>query len=394
MCYEDGVLQAFIDGEAGNENESAVKEHLKDCARCCAALQKIKEDTDFANGKIAAYLHALGPANKQATAPAPVIINSAPEGSAFYAGSRPAGGKSGYYNKGVKFIMSRYRKLAATAVTFLIIAFGFSFEPVRTFAGNMLDVFRVEKVKTITLSQEDIASMEKAVREGAGQIDLADFGQVEFSGKRGREAVSLDEARAAADFRLQMPVSLPASYSLRELYSAPANEAAFTLNTENANNVLRSLGSTSFLPAGLNGKTFTFRMPAVVEAVFAGPDGNSIVLAQGRSPELLVPDGADVGAVREALLSLPFLPENLRSQLASIDDWQHTFLVPDLEGSSSEVSVAGVQGVYFNPRAGESRHGGTAGGHSTLLWQKDGVVFAIHGSVNLEQALQTANSMR
>ncbi|MCL5290132.1 MAG: zf-HC2 domain-containing protein [Firmicutes bacterium] len=394
VCYDDGVLQALIDGELSGEKEITVKRHLTDCSRCCAALQSIKENADFVNGKIAAYLYALDPANEQATAPAPGSIYPAPKGRALFAGHRPVREKNGYHSNGENFFMRRYRKLAATAVAVMIIALGFGFEPVRTFAGNMLNVFRVEQVKTITLSQEDIAAIEKAVKEGAGRIDLADFGQVTFSGNNTPRDVTLDEARAALDFRLELPAWLPDGLTLQKMQAFSASEAAFTLDVNNTNKVLKSLGSTSLLPAGLDGKTFTCRMPSVVKAVFAGSGGYSMALGQSRSPELIVPDGADVGAVRDALLSLPFLPDSLRSQLASIDDWQHTFLVPDVEGSSSEIRVAGVQGVFFTPPAGERSHARPASGQSTLIWQKEGVVYALHGSMTLEQALQTANSMR
>ena len=387
MCYDEGILQAFLDGEVGEEEHLILRKHLDTCARCRTILKRLREDWAFADGRLTAYLTGAGLSGISAPGLLKTGKRSGP------AVSRPVTPGYNTIKKGVLPMMAKYRKAAVAAVAVIALATSLSFDPVRTFAGDLLNIFRVEKVQVITLNQEDIASMEKAVREGTGRVDMADFGRVEFSGKRSKEPVSQDQAQAGVDFGLQLPASLPDGYNLKEMLLTPAGEAAYTLNTDKTNEVLRSLGSTKLLPSELNGKTFTMKAPAVVEAVFNGPDGARFTVVQSRSPELQAPGGADVGAIRDALLSLPFLPESLRSQLASVNDWQHTFLVPNVEGSSREVSVAGAQGVFITPPAGGShRQAGVAPG--VLLWQKGGVVYGVYGALNQAQALEIAASLK
>ncbi len=120
----------------------------------------------------------------------------------------------------------------------------------------------------------------------------------------------------------------------------------FTLDTDKTNQVLKGLGSPKMLPAEMNGKTFSLVKPAIITARYEGA-GSYITLSQARSPELITPDTASSLAIRDALLALPFLPATLRNQLAAIDDWQHTFPVPNIKGSSQEVQVAGTRGVFI-----------------------------------------------
>jgi hypothetical protein len=161
-----------------------------------------------------------------------------------------------------------------------------------------------------------------------------------------------------------------------------------TLDTVNINKMIQSFGSDKLLPDDLNGKTFTVNIPAQVTAKYKGLENDTIIVGQSRSPELIAP-GSDVLAIRDALLALPILPDNLRSQLASIDDWQHTIIVPNVDGSSQEVKVNGAEGVFISQPDGSDTED-----ISCLVWQKDGVVYAVSGRLTMEQALDTASLMK
>jgi len=288
-------------------------------------------------------------------------------------------------------MLSRYRVAATAAVIVLALAVSFSFGSVRSAASELLTIFRVEKVKTVSITPSDMAGIERAIREGTGSVDIVNFGEVEFIGEQQSAGkVSLEEALAMVDFPLILPASPPNGSHAPEIYQEAGGNLNLTLDTVNANKILESFGSISLLPDGLNGKTFTIKIPAVICARYVGPDDQNVTVFQGRSPELIAP-GSDVSAIREALLGLPFLPENLRKQLAAINDWQRTFVVPNVGGSSQEVNVAGTQGVYIKPPAGDSSRGSDI---SSLVWQRNGVVYAVSGSLTLEQSLDIAASMK
>ncbi|OPX88500.1 MAG: hypothetical protein A4E53_01929 [Pelotomaculum sp. PtaB.Bin104] len=381
MCYDTGTLQAFLDGEISGSQRSAIEKHLLECSSCRAALEQLRENLTFTDTRLSGYLQHMS-REEFDTGAAWLRFNT----------NRRSGQNKLKTRKGVIQMLSRYRAATTAAVLVLAVVFAFSFSSVRTMASELLTVFRVEKVKTISISPADIASMEKAIRNGAGQVDIENFGNLEFIGKQTTNKVSLSEARAGVDFQLKLPEPLPAGYSLKEIYLNTGGTLNLTLNTVNTNQVLKSLGSEKLLPDELNGKMFSVKVPAAVQTRYTGDGDTSISVLQSRSPELIA-QGSDVSAIRDALLALPFLPESLRDQLASINDWQHTFLVPDFEGTTREVDVAGSRGVFITPPADNDNHrGGPA--PNNLIWQENGIVYAVSGNLTLEQAQAIAASMK
>lgn len=378
-CYDAGTLQAFLDGEVSGNERKKLEEHLLACDTCSAIVERLKENQDFANAKLSGYYHVLS-------------SGSVDTGLAW---SRFSRGKfkeqtTSQHRKGV-LNMARYRFAAVAAVVVIATATVFSFGSVRSAASELLSIFRVEKVQTISITPEDMAGIERGIREGAGQVDIENFGKLEFSGKIESFRVTQAEAVQDLDFQLRLPSVVPEGFELQEFNKTTGGTMNLILDTTRTNEVLKSLGSSNLLPDELNGRMFTVKFPVIVQASYNEGDGNRIMVMQGRSPELLAP-GSDVAAIRDALLALPFLPENLRNQLAAVNDWQHTILVPDIDGSSQEVSVAGQQGVFVTPGANGNHHG--RGQINSLIWQENGVVYAISGNFNLEQAQQMAASMK
>lgn len=380
VCYDTGTLQAYLEGEVTAGQKAEIEAHLASCRLCSGKYGKIKENQAFTNSMLAGYMQLLGRGNVDTGAAWDRF-----QGKFIHRqGSKR---KNDYTWKGVLTMLSRYRAAATAAVIVLAMAISFSFGEVRTAASELLTIFRVEKVKTINITPSDMAGIEKAMSEGAGQVDIENFGQVVFNGKQQTEKTTLEKAGEAVDFEIKLPAGLP-GYSEPELYLESGGTLDFTLDTININAFLQSVGSEKLLPDELNGKTFNVKIPSLITAEYRGANKDGIIIGQGRSPELNAPV-SDVMAVRDALLAVPFLPDNLRSQLASINDWQHTLIIPNVEGSSQEVMVGGTEGVFISPPDGHE-----TGGDSCLIWQKDGVVYGIGGSLTLEQAVDIANSMK
>jgi hypothetical protein len=380
VCYNTGSLQSYLDGEVTVSEKAEIEEHLSNCRLCSENYEKIRENQAFASGMLAGYMNLLGRREVD-------TIAAWNRFKGEYVHIQESKLKSTYGGKGVLKMLSRYRAAATAAVLVLAIAVSFSFGAVRTAASELLTIFRVEKIETVNITPADMASMEKAMREGTGQVNIENLGKFDFNGNQKTEKTTMEKASVAVDFEIKLPDGLP-GYSEPELYMDSGGTLNFTLDTVNTNKLLQSFGSEKLLPDELNGKTFTVKLPAQVTAKYNGAGNSEIIIGQGRSPELEAP-GSDVLIIRDALLALPFLPENLRSQLASINDWQHTIIVPNVEGSSQEVNVAGTQGVFIRPPEGSE-----AGNISCLVWQKGGVVYGLNGSLTMEQALDIANSMK
>jgi hypothetical protein len=284
----------------------------------------------------------------------------------------------------------RHKQVAIGMAAVLTLAIGLSFGSVRAAAGRFLSIFRVGGFQTITVTPADLAMIEKAIREGSGSVHLGEIGEfaVKSSGPEG--LVSLEQAKAAVDFGLRFPQVVPGDLQLQALTATPRAELTVTLDVEKANQLLRSLGGSKMLPGVLDGQAVVVRMPASIDAQYGGT--GAVHILQARSPELDVPGNAGADAVREAVLAMPFIPESVKRQVAAVGDWQHTFLVPNVQGSTVEVTVDGVAGVYVTAPA--EYKGKVPGVNNALVWEKDDVVYAVVGEFSLEQGLAIGNSMR
>jgi len=380
VCYDTGAWQAFLDGEVTGDPKAGMEKHLLSCGACRERLEQLRENQIFTDAGLAGYIRAL---NRSGVDTGAAWARFSARQPAVQSGARP--------RKGVLAMLLRYRMAATAAVMVLALAVTFSFGSVRTAASELLTIFRVENVKTVNISPEDMSRINKALGDGAGAVDMENFGRIEFKGNGAPGEITLEEARSAVDFRLKLPDQLPDGYHLQEIRRNAGGTMNFTLDTVNTNRILQSLGSEKLLPEELNGRTFTMELPAQITARYAGPDSRPVFVGQGRSPELKAPI-EDAGVIRDALLGLPFLPDDLRSQLAAINDWQHTFVVPNVGGTSREVEVAGARGVFITSPAGEEAKGKQA--PNCLIWQKAGVVYIIGGPLTLEQALAMAASMK
>lgn len=283
--------------------------------------------------------------------------------------------------------LNRYKRSIAVAAAFLALITTFSFPGVRSMAGEFLTIFRVERVQTISIDPGDMQQMELALREGANKVDVKNFGKVEVSGKNETTSVNAAEAAKAVDFELKLPTIK--QYGEPELQKTSGSTMTMTLDVDNVNKLLQALNSTKMLPEDLDGKTFAMSMPTAIIATYS-TGSDRIIVAQSRSPELKAPQGIDVLSVRDALLSIPALPASLKNQLEAINDWQHTVLIPSVNGASKDVMVNGTPGVFIDSASGHSEAKLKA-----LVWNKDGVIYTIMGNnVTTESALAIAEQMK
>jgi hypothetical protein len=123
--------------------------------------------------------------------------------------------------------------------------------------------------------------------------------------------------------------------------------------------------------------------------------GNVEFVGQTRSPQLVVPDGVDAAQLRDVLVNLPFLPQNVRDQLATVDDWQSTLLIPSVDGSARDITIGGTPAVLVSPKSAARDLRAKVGplpDNATVLWNDKGVVRAVGGSITEEKAIALAKS--
>ena len=378
MCYEDGKLMAYLDDEVSADERSAIAQHLAECPDCSARTAALEADREFAGD-------ALGKLQ-----PSAAVVPLEPR----RASKRSAAPRRRW----------GWGQVAAVAAAVLI-AGSFAFGPVRNAAASLLQVFRVQQVQTVTVSQADLQSIASALKKG-GHVDLKSFGEAWIDGPASKpESMTLAAASSAVDFPVKLPNTVAGSPTI---YLQKAQTYRFKLNVGPINQTLETYGVQRTLPAGLDGKVFEIRIPALILAKYPAPAGTAIAglpqkydgiyVGQGHSPELVVPDGVDPAQIREVLLDLPFIPQGVRDQLAAVSDWQSTLIIPNIDGTAHDVTINGVKAVVLSPKSAvRDARKKVAGAPpivdtTTVIWNDNGVVRAVGGPMDEGTAIALAKS--
>ncbi|WP_338826288.1 hypothetical protein MTBGP_10490 [Moorella thermoacetica] len=371
MCPEEGLLQAYLDGELDAEMTARVADHLAGCPACLQRLQDLEELADSTTTALAAYRRETEAAGRPLRAPGP--------------GSMPFRHRPLTKARRMVDMIRQHKWFSGAAAAVLALAVFLSWAPGRSLAAQFLNIFRMEKIQVVKITPEDMAQLDKLFNGQGGEVDIRNFGRVEVR-RPAEPRVEVDPAQVES--LSGMKLDLPANLAGRERVAVSIEQTptvTFTPDVEKLNSYLQKHGGV-LLPAELVGKSFTLRIPPLVIADYGQP-GKGFTLCAARDLTIDAPQGVDVVALRQALLNLPFLPENLRRQLAAINDWQHTLPIPQTQGmAAQEITVNGNQGVYFN--------GGATNNSSVILAWRQGNGWRAIAGLPLDEALRVAAEVK
>lgn len=233
--------------------------------------------------------------------------------------------------------------LSALAVGVLVLLLVI-FASVRDAGQQLLNLFRVQEVQTVQLTQEFLDSLPEPDAELIQWVE-------EPTGDGEPREVSLAEAEDALGFRLVQLSTLPDFLQAEpKVMITNAEEAAFTIALPVARNYIWALGGDgTILPDNMEGAVFRVTMPQVGTLFYAAKENpeQGVRYMQTTSPTLGVPDDIDMDAIREGLLEIEILPPELAAQLRAVEDWESTLLLPLVEGMSEEVNVGSATAVRF-----------------------------------------------
>ncbi|MGB7023372.1 MAG: hypothetical protein WBD73_06185 [Candidatus Acidiferrales bacterium] len=113
-----------------------------------------------------------------------------------------------------------------------------------------------------------------------------------------------------------------------------------------------------------------------------------VLLSEGPSPTVNVPNGLDVQQLAEIGLELAGMTSAQAQQFLNNVNWKSTMVapIPRYMRSYETVNVRGVQGTLLNMA-------GRRGPTYTLLWAKNGTVYSLTGYGNSGDAVSLANSL-
>lgn len=268
--------------------------------------------------------------------------------------------------------------VAAAAIAVLVI-----FAPLGSIAHDFLTIFQPKQFAAIDVS--GYASGKKHLNVFP---DLSEFGTMHdvVNGKTVHPA-SAAAASKVVGFRLVAPASLPPGMSAPPQYRTIARSVeSFTFSAARARASSAKAGKTlPAMPAGLDGTTVTAGLGPVVMTTWGGKE-RRLVLMQGVAP-IVRSSGATLADLEGYLLSLPSITPELADQIRAIGDPSTTLPVPIMavKQSAHPVDVNGASGLAIGDNTGLG---------SGVVWERDGKIYAVFGTLSEDQVMSVATGLR
>lgn len=373
-CPDEGMLQAYIDKELTYDENKYIDIHLLECASCREKLRQITENNTFAMNRIKEYKKSIDSLTDIEIKP------FKPEKETFL----------DFINRGVELIMYKYKPAAAAIISAALIVTCVAVQPVRAAVSNALSIFRVDNVKSVNISLDEIRQIEDEIQNHKSEINMDKLGKVTTTGGQ-KEFLTLEKSKTITDFK---PLFLPEEYNINlSINSIDPTSINFNLNVDNVNDVLKSLGAKKLLPQSLNGKTFTVNIPRELNLQYI-INGRSYNIIETKTPEILAPEDVNTDEIYNSLVDLPIIPADLQRQLKSIKDWKSTMYIPFVKSSMEEVNINGNKGYATDINSLNSKAKSSDTHNEAVLWYKDGVFYGIQGPGSKDDLIKLAEAMR
>jgi hypothetical protein len=360
----EGTLRRLHDDRfAASNNERA---HLAKCARCGALARRVGDDA-------ARAIALLGP-----TAEAQGL-----EAALSRVRERAGSGAGGRDRMPAPPPQRRRRRLVlgGIAVPMVVAALVVSAN-----AAGWLTVFAPTQVAPITLAASDLA----------GLPDLSAYGHMQVRNLDEHSVVGAAAAAAQSGLTVLQPSSLPAGVPAGQRWEVVSQgTAVFTLDAASAGAAAARAGRPApVIPAGLDGTSVTVDAgPAVLAVYGAAPQATSLsdsmptlVIAETHRPTAST-SGASLQQLEDFLLAQPGVSPQLAAEIRAIGQPSSTLPIPIIAGAmtSQTIEIDGVQGVVS---------GDSSGLGSAVIWEKDGVVYAVGGLLPQSEVVDIARSLR
>lgn len=223
----------------------------------------------------------------------------------------------------------------------------------------------------VGVSVSDLNQIQQAlVTSGVQKIDLKQYGSVQVMGSNNKgfqQNLSVQQASKLVGYPIK---TLPGFDAKRDLLSYQSgNQVIFHLNVNAINSLVARLGGKAMFPTSVNEQPIAVQVPPqVVENVVVR--GTEVSLTMRKLPVVQVPDNVDMNQVRQALIGLPFLPQDIRQSLTTSSNWQDTLYLP-VGGKAINMTLNGNPAVLQVLPGGQQRQ---------IMWLEHGVLYQLSGS--------------
>jgi hypothetical protein len=288
-----------------------------------------------------------------------------------------------WYERWLTRSSPRLRPLATPAVALLLAIALVTGVAVTGLGGQLVRVFQPHQFVAVQVSPSDFA----------GRNVLLDYGQVKWlpAPPALQQVADAATAKAQSGLPVLTPASLPNGVVGPVSYGVVSHATgSLTLDAARLRaSAAKARVQLSPMPSTIDGSTLVVNGgPALLEvwglsASQSEAQMPTLVIAQTRVPTV-DSTGATTAQLEAYLLSQPGVPPEIAAQIKAIQDPSTTLPIPIPKGlaTSESVQVNGVTGLLIKAALGAG-----------VVWQKNGVIYAVGGQVTPDQALTIATSL-
>lgn len=364
----DGILRRLVDEPLAIADSQ--KKHLASCAGCGARYARI--ETDAHQAFAALDVPAFSP--NVATAMARVHQRVGAASPARAGGRLPA----------LRWRRPSFEHSLGGVATAGAILAAVTLTPAGSLAQSFVTIFQPKDVKAIQLSSLDMRSLSQ----------LRHYGTIHLPARvPGGQATSVGNAAKLSGMKVLVPSSVPSGVPTTVTFAvSPGATASFTFSAAKSRAWAAKTGKAlPAMPPRVDGSAIDVVVGATVVATYGACANGCSGLPQLVVGQMVAPHvtstGADLKQLEDYVFSLPGVSQQLATELRSIGDPTSTLPIP-IPSSFAHADSVTIQGVH-----GEAI-GDDTGVGSLVVWEKDGVVYAVGGTLPLSQVESIANSLQ
>lgn len=375
----EGALRALHDDALNAEERAQVQEHLATCSECAKKDSILRERAD----RVGSLLSKLEPQ------PRSMLITVALARSRFEAYRQKRKEQQMARNP----FSPRYRPAWAVAALVLLTVITLTVPPVRTLAGNLLGIFRVERIAFTPVDIEALPD-ESTLDVLAPEIERMFGDALAVVTEKEPEEVTEATARERATF----PIRLPDAPQAARFEWTPPVHVAVEIDLARIQALFTELGYEDIeLPRELDGTTLEADFSGML-TTYHGTCGEEssgqecITLVQMASPTVSAPEGLDAEQLGRIYLELLGTPRDEAMQLSKQIDWTTTLVLPfphHVNLTHETLPLDGTQATLLH-----SASGYRPAPEYLLTWVKNDIIYAIAGKGDYVRAQELVNSLR
>jgi hypothetical protein len=364
----DGTLRRIYDEPLALT--AADQAHFDGCGDCKVRFEAIANDARAATALLRVPIFEPPPVAALASVRARITRDEA---------ARPPR----WHERWLSQASPRWRPMATPAVAVLLAATLVTGVAVTGVAQSLVRIFEPKAVTAVQVSPADFA--------GSGAV--LDYGAVKWlpDAPRLQQLSDASAAQAQSGLPVLTPASLPKEVSGPVSFGVVSHATgSLTFDAERLRASAAKQGvHVNPMPSSINGSTLVVNAgPALIEVWGLSADASqaqmpTLLIAQTRAPTV---DSTGAGATQlEAyLLSQPGVPPDIAAQLKAIKDPATTLPIPIPKGlaTTEPVEVNGVSGLLIKAVLGAG-----------VVWEKNGVIYAVGGQLTPDQVLAIAASL-